>query len=145
VLPVPDTLRSVEPEPTTEPARTPAPLRIAAVLVAVEGTAIAVLGAAEALHTTSARVVMGVTTSLFFVGFGLALVACAWGLGRVATWARGPVLIAQLIALGMAWSFKDPDTWGISVLLAVPAVAVLVAMLHPATIAALYDHADDRG
>ncbi|MFL6059612.1 MAG: hypothetical protein ACJ72E_00165 [Marmoricola sp.] len=127
--------------PSVPPTRAPVPLRVAGVLVALEGTAIAVLGALEALNTSSLRVVMGATTSLFFVVFGLALVACAWGLSRVAAWARGPVLIAQLISLGMAWSFKAPDTWGISVLLAVPAVAVLIAMLHPATLAAL----DDEG
>jgi hypothetical protein len=143
-----DTLVSVDPDHPHDETSTglgapvaPLPLRVAAVLVGLEGIAITALGATEAIRTTSARVVMGATTALFFVVFGLALVACAWGLRRVSTYARGPVLIAQLIALGMAWSFKDPSTWGISVALAVPAVAVLVAMLHPATLAALDDHA----
>jgi Mn2+/Fe2+ NRAMP family transporter len=129
----------VETEPEHDRSSTPpAPLLVAAAVVGLEGLGTVVFGTLEALHTTSARVVMGTTTSLFFVAFGAALVACAWGLTRVATWARGPVLISQLIALGLAWNFRaGDDTWWISVMLAVPAVVALVAMLHPATIKAL--------
>ena len=99
-------------------------------------------GIAEAFHTTSARATMGVSTSLFFAVFGAALVLCAWGLSRSSAWARGPVLIAQLLALGLAWNFKDGDTWPASIALAVPAVAVLVSMLRPASLAALDDPAN---
>ena len=107
-----------------------------------QGLVSAGFGIAEALHTTSARATMGVTTSLFFVAFGAALVLCAWGLSRSSTWARGPVLIAQLISLGLAWNFRDGDTLPAAVGLAVPAVAVLVAMLRPDSIAALDDLGD---
>ncbi|RNL65287.1 hypothetical protein EFK50_04825 [Nocardioides marmoriginsengisoli] len=117
----------------------PTSLRVAAAVVAVEGIGTAVFGIFEAFHTTSARVVMGTTTALFFVGFGAALVACAWGLTRISSWARGPVLFTQLAGLGLAWNFRGDDTWWISVMLAVPAVVTLVAMLRPATIAALND------
>jgi len=141
----PDTLLFVDPEPSEAPngaptaasPAAPTPLRVAAVLVVLEGLAIAVLGALEAFHTTSSRAVMGVTTSLFFVAFGLALVACAWGLSRVSTWARGPVLLAQLIWLGLAWNFRHGDTLPIAIALAVPAVVVLVGMLNSASVEAL--------
>ena len=115
----------------------PRSLLVAAGLVVLEGLVGVGFGIAEALHTTSARATMGVTTSLFFAAFGAALVGCAWGLSRSGAWARGPVLIAQLLALGLAWNFKDGDTWPASIALAVPAIAVLVAMLRPASLAAL--------
>ncbi len=117
----------------------PPPLLVAAVVVALEGLGFVVFGAFEAVNTTSGRVVMGSTTALFFVGYGAALVLCAWGLSRVATWARGPVLIAQLLSLGLAWNFRDAETVWFAVLLAVPALVVLVGMLHPQTIEALND------
>jgi Mn2+/Fe2+ NRAMP family transporter len=100
---------------------------------------VVVFGAAEALETHSSRAVMGVTTSLFFVIFGIALLGSGWGLTRAQTWARGPVMIGQLIALGLAWNFRTGDTTLLAVVLAVPAVIVLIGMLHPQSIAAMND------
>ena len=130
--------------PSSRPwPRAPRSLLLAAALVGAEGLFGVGFGIAEAFHTTSARATMGVSTALFFAVFGAALVLCGWGLTRSSTWARGPVLIAQLLALGLAWNFKDGDTWPASVALAVPAVAVLVAMLRPASLAALDAAPDD--
>ncbi|MCW2787258.1 MAG: hypothetical protein JWP74_3775 [Marmoricola sp.] len=130
-------------DPEQQPLTAPVPLLVAAVVVALEGLGTAVYGLAEAFHTTSARVVMGTTTSLFFVVYGAGMVVCAHGLRRVQGWARGPVLIVQLISLGLAWNFRDRSTLPIALLLAIPAVVVLVAMLHPATLAALDPMGDD--
>lgn len=124
-------------------AGAPVPLLVAALVVALEGVGSMVFGIAEALHTTSARAVMGATTSLFFVGYGAGMVLCAWGLSRLHTWARGPVMIAQLISLGLAWNFRSGHTVAAAVALAVPAVVVLVGMLHPRTIEALNEPASD--
>lgn len=132
----------VEPPPSRPWPDAPRSLLLAAALVSAQGLVSAGFGVLEAFHTTSARATMGVTTSLFFVVFGAALVLCAWGLSRSSTWARGPVLIAQLISLGLAWNFRDGDTLPASIGLAVPAVAVLVAMLRPESIAALDDLGD---
>ena len=115
----------------------PAPLLVAAGVVLLEGVVSAAYGLAELLHLTGSRAVMGVTTAAFFLVYGVAMAFCAWGLTRVQVWARGPVLLAQLISLGLAWNFRTGDTWPISVALAVPAVVVLVGMLHPRTLAAL--------
>jgi hypothetical protein len=120
----------------------PRPLLLAAALVSLEGLVAVGFGIAEAFHTTSARATMGVTTSLFFVVFGAALVLCGWGLSRSSAWARGPVLIAQLISLGLAWNFRTGDTWPAALGMALPAVVVLVAMLRPESIAALDDFGD---
>jgi len=115
----------------------PAPLVTAAGLTLVEGLLTVMYGIGEAVHITSDRVVMGVTTSIFFVAYGAAMMVCAWGLNRLRTWARGPVLLAQLILLGLAWSFREGDTLPVAIGLAVPAVIVLVGMLVPSSVDAL--------
>jgi hypothetical protein len=115
----------------------PAPLIAAAGLTLVEGLLTAIYGVGEAVHVTSSRLVMGLTTSVFFVAYGAGLLLCAWGLNQVRSWARGPVLLTQLILLGLAWNFREGETLPIAIILAVPAVIVLAAMLHPQTVEAL--------
>ena len=51
-------------------------------------------------------------------------------------WARAPLLLSQLIQLGLAWSFHGSNTDWISVVLAVPALFVTVVLLLPRTTAA---------
>ena len=115
----------------------PAPLVTAAGLTLVEGLLTVMFGITEALHVTSQRAVMGLTTALFFVAYGAAMVVCAWGLHRLHTWARGPVLLAQLIWLGLAWNFREGETLPLAIGLAVPAAIVLVGMLVPSSVDAL--------
>lgn len=130
----------MDPDITERPERhAPVPLLVAAAVVALEGLFAVVFGAAEALNITSGRAVMGVTTALFFVAFGGGVLFCAWGLSRVRSWARGPVMLTQLMSLGLAWNFRGGETAWISVVLLVPAVIGLIGMLHPQTVAALND------
>ena len=49
-------------------------------------------------------------------------------------------MVAQVIFLGLAWSFRGGDTTWVAIVLAVVAVVVLAGLLHPASIDAL-----DRG
>ena len=118
-------------------SQTPLPLRIAAVVVLLEGLATIGFGISEVLHLNTDRLVMGATTALFFVVYGAALVVCAWGLSLPRSWARGPLLFAQLVWLGLAWNFREGETWPIAVLLAVAGALTLVGMLHPRSIEAL--------
>ena len=120
----------------------PPPLVTAAGLTLVEGLLTIGYGLGEAAHLNADRLVMGVTTSLFFVGYGAAMILCAWGLNRVRSWARGPVLLAQLIWLGLAWNFREGETLPLAIGLAVPAVIVLAGLLHPRSIEAL-EHGPD--
>ena len=117
----------------------PAPLLVAAGLVAGQGAVLVVLGVLEAASTRAERLALGLTTSLFFLGFGALLLVCAWSLRGRRSWARAPVLFAQLVELGLAWSFRSSETVLIPIGLAVLALVVLVGVLHPASIAAL-DH-----
>lgn len=125
------------PDPIGTDPEAPGPLRVAAVVVALQGAFAVVFGAAEALNTSAERAVMGTTTSIFFIGFGLGLLFCAWGLSKVRPWARGPVMLAQLMSLGLAWNFRGGETAWISVVLMIPAVIGLIGMLHPRTLEAL--------
>jgi hypothetical protein len=117
----------------------PRPLLVAAVLAALEALALLVAAVLELVHISGLRVTMGVTTAAFFLGYGVALALCAWGLTRLAGWARAPVVLAQLIQLGVAWSFRGGETTAVTVVLALVAVAVLVGIFHPASTAALVD------
>jgi hypothetical protein len=110
---------------------------VAAALVFVEGLLLGVFGVTEVLSLDSDRLTMGITVSMFFTLFALLLLACAWGLTRLRPWARGPVLLAQVIQLGLAWNFKSGSTVPVAVGLAVVAVLVLAGVLHPRSIEAL--------
>ena len=74
---------------------------------------------------------------MFFLAYGGVLLACARGLHTVRPWARGPVLLSQLILLGLAWNFKDGSTLPIAIGLALAAAIVLAGLLHPRSIDAL--------
>ena len=109
----------------------PAPLVVAASLAAVEAVMLASLGILELASLRLARLTMGATTAIFFVAAAAGLAWCAWSLWRVRRWARGPVVMTQLICLGLAWNFWDGQTKAISVGLAVVAIVVLAGLLHP--------------
>lgn len=144
---IPDRSRADEPEEdpiTRSPYSrhgTPAPLAAAAGLTLVQGLLTLLYGLGEVLNIDTGRLTMGVTTSIFFVAYGAGLLLCAWGLNAVRTWARGPVLLAQLIWLGLAWNFRDGSTLPVAIVLAVAAVLTLAGLLHPRSIEAL-EHAD---
>ncbi|MEI5674771.1 MULTISPECIES: hypothetical protein [unclassified Nocardioides] len=124
---------------TVDRPAAPRPLLAAALLAALEALALLVSAVLELVNVSGVRVTMGLTTALFFLVYGAALGLCAWGLTRLALWSRAPVVLAQLIQLGVAWSFRGGETTAVSVVLAVVAVAVLVGIFHPASTAALVD------
>ena len=126
--------------PDTAP---PPPLLVAASLAAVEAFVLAALGLLELANLRSIRLTMGVTTAAFFLAAAAGLGWCAWSLWKVRRWARGPVVMAQLIQLGLAWNLwagsTKPLSAGLAVGIAVVALIVLAGMLHPASIEALND------
>jgi hypothetical protein len=121
------------------PAETPPPLVVAASLVAVEGGLVVLFAVLELGNLDSARLTMGLTTTAFFAAYGVALVLLAWFLHRGRSWARSPVLLAQLIQLGTAWSFRGGGTTWVAICLALVAVVVAAGVLHPASMDALSD------
>ncbi len=115
----------------------PAPLTVAASLVAVEAALLLLQGVAELFALAGERLVMGVTTSLFFLIYGAGLGFCAVALWRLKSWARAPVVVAQLLQLLVAWSFLGGSTTWVAVGLGVLALLVLAGVLHPASTDAL--------
>ena len=125
------------PLPGPEQSRVPPPLVVAASLVAVEAVSLVIFGVVELRSLESSKLAMGITTALFFAVYGVGLGVFAWLLYRRQSWVRAPVVLAQLIQLGVAWSFRSGGTAVVSVLLTVVAVVVLVGVFHPASLRAV--------
>lgn len=130
------------PGPDQGPA--PAPLVVATSLVALEAVFLVLFGLAELRALSATKLAMGITTSLFFITYGVGLGVFGWLLHRLRSWTRAPVVLAQLIQLGVAWSFRSGGTAVVSVVLTVVAVLVLVGIFHPASLRAV-DEEDRSG
>lgn len=120
-------------------ASAPKPLIIAAGTTLVQGLVFLIYAVLEIFTTDQSRVVMGATTSIFFLLYGVGLALCAWRLSRAEAWARSPVVLAQLIHLGLAWSFWGQETRWVSLGLVLVSGVVLIGLFHPASVRALAD------
>jgi uncharacterized membrane protein (DUF2068 family) len=115
---------------------------LAAGLLALEGLlglgyAVVALG-----EVRFSRAVVGVGVAM--AAFGLLLILVARGVFLVRRWSRGPAVVAQLILLPIAWSFRGgPTTW-VSGALAALAIAVLVGVLHPRSTAVFVGQRADK-
>ena len=133
-----------EPEadnPEAENAEEPVPstaIKVAAALVALEALALVGLAVAELVNIDSKHPSVGITAAVFFLLYAAGIALCARGLLRLSSWCRGPIVLAQLIELGVAWSFRGGETTWVAILLAIPAVVVLAVIFSPATTQALY-------
>ena len=123
----------------------PAPLTVAVSLTVIQGLALVTLGVLEVASASSSRLALAITTTVFFVGYGIALGFCAWSVHRGSSWARSPIVLTQLIQLGVAWSFRGDPTTLLAVGLTVIALIIIAGMLHPASVDYLADEyaADD--
>lgn len=129
---------------TPRPTPTPAPLVVAASLVAVEGILLLGYAVLELASLETDRAAVALTTSAFFAVYGGFLVLAAWAVTHRRSWARSPIVLAQLIQLGVAWSFRGGETTWVAVAMAVVAVVVLVGLLSPASIEALSEADAER-
>jgi hypothetical protein len=113
-------------------------MKVAAAVVCLEGLTLIAIGVAEIFAISSDRVALGVTNTVFFLLYGFLLLWCAWSLLGGRSWSRSPIVLTQLIQLGVAWSFVGGDTRWLAALLAAPAAGVLAVMLAPSTTEVLY-------
>lgn len=126
----------------TRSPNTPAPLLVAASLVALEGLLLALLAVVELGSLSSERLMLGLTTTVFFLAYAALLVWAARAVTRGRSWARSPIVLSQLILLGLAWNNRDTPV--VAGALAVVAVVVIAGLLHPDSIEALADE-PERG
>jgi hypothetical protein len=118
------------------PRTAPAPVLVATALAAVEAAVLVLLGVAELWSLSSERLAMGGTTAAFFLLYGAGLGVCAWSLRRLLSWSRAPVVLTQLIALGLAWNFRGGETTLVAVALLVVSLVVLAGVFHPSSVRA---------
>ena len=123
------------------PDDNPPPLTVAASLVAVQGFVLVALAVLELVNASSERLSLGVSTAVFFLVYGGLLLLCAWALTQQQGWTRGPVLITQLIQLGLAWNLWGGSTKPLSVGLGAVALVVIAGLVHPASTGVLEEDA----
>lgn len=116
-----------EPDPATPP-----PLVVAAGLAGIEGVVMVGYAVSELFRLTSGRVGLGLAVAGFFALYGVFLGVCGWGLLHGRVWARGPVVLTQLLMLGLAWGVRD--TLGLAIPVAVVAAVALAGTWHPASV-----------
>jgi hypothetical protein len=121
------------PKPVREDPAAPRSLRLAALVVGLEAVLIAV-GALVllwlTLTSTPDSVARAIAEVVAIAAGAAVLGAAAVGLARVASWARGPVIVLQLIlaALGYTTAFEaERPLVGVPVLVLVAAVLYLLA------------------
>ncbi|GAA1525457.1 hypothetical protein [Nocardioides humi] len=127
--------------PSDPQATNPPPLTVAASLAAVQGLVLLILAVLELASVSSSRLGFGLSTAVFFAAYGALLIGAALALWRRHGWARGPVLITQLIVLGLAWNLREHVLAAVG--LAAVALVVVAAVVQPDTIAALEDRPED--
>ena len=111
--------------------RAPKPLKITIIITMIQAAIAVIIGLLELFNLVASRATMGAVTTIFFVLYGSFLIVAARQLSKLSPWARGPVLLSQLIWLGVAWSFIGGDTTWVAVVLALSALAALAGLLHP--------------
>ncbi|RLV56802.1 hypothetical protein D9V41_03215 [Aeromicrobium phragmitis] len=107
-------------------------LGIAGLVSGLQGLALVVLAVADLAHLGDDRLGLGIGIAVVLIVLGAGLLAAAAGVALARQGARGPVLVAQLIALGLAWNLRGAEdsvvTW-LQPLLVVTAVIVLGCLL----------------
>ena len=113
------------------PGRRPPTIVVAAVLLALEGLVGLGYAGIAVGQVRMSRAVVGLGVAILMAAFGLLLLVVARGVFQGRRWSRGPAVVAQLILLPIAWSFRGGVTTWVSVTLAALAIAVLIGLLHP--------------
>jgi peptidoglycan/LPS O-acetylase OafA/YrhL len=119
-----------------DPAKQPATVRYAAILVGIEGIAalimVVVLGV-RGFAGGDAKVAFG--TAGWFAIIGAAVLAAAWALWSGRRWGRGIAVFTQLLLLPVTWYIAvGSHQWRYGVPIAIVALGVLVLMFSPSAL-----------
>src|SRR4051794_23902852 len=123
------------------PTAAPRPLRVAALLTAVEGAGLVVAGLVQLGLTAFGDpedVGRALFVGVFAVLVGIGLVLLARALDRRRRAARTPVVVVQLLALPVGYSLTfDADRVYVGLPLLVLAVVILLLLFTPESLSAL--------
>jgi hypothetical protein len=120
-------------------ASAPAPLLLAAGLTALEALAMVILAIVELASFSASRMALGVTTTVFFIAYAAGLAFCARAVVRGDSWARSPIVLAQVLQGLVATSFWGGQTKLVAVAMVVVALVTLVGVFHPRSLKHLTD------
>lgn len=112
---------------------------IAVILVVIEAVVYLVLAVLAVTDRSGATFATGAGIGLFFAFYGLAQLFAARKLLAWHIWARGPLLFAQLVQLGLAWGLRDSKEQWLAILMAASAAVALGCLVAPAVTRALID------
>lgn len=115
----------------------PPPLTVATSIAALEAALLILQGLALLPSLEGERLAMGLTSVAFFLVYGGFLGYCAWQVYRLRSWARAPLVLAQLIQILVGASFWGGATTIIAVVAVVLGLLALAGIFHPASLAAL--------
>lgn len=121
-------------DPSSSPGAVPPPLLAAASLAGGQGLLLVGLGVLELASLSRERLSLGVGVAVFFLGLSALVLAAARALQQGAAWGRGPVLLVQLVQLGVAWTNRSELPMLVTGLLVVTAVAAVLGVIHPASV-----------
>jgi hypothetical protein len=110
---------------------------VAVSLAALEAALLILQGLALIPALEGERLVMGSTSVAFFVLYGGFLGYCAWSVYRLHSWARAPLVLAQLIQILVGASFWGGTTTIVAIIAVVVGLLTLAGIFHPASLAAL--------
>jgi peptidoglycan/LPS O-acetylase OafA/YrhL len=116
----------------------PATVRQAGVVVALEGVALVVVAAilvARAIGGAHEKAISGYGTAVWYVVMGAAVLAAGWALWTGRRWGRGLAVFAQLLLLPIAWYIAvGSQQWAYGVPVALVAVGALALLFSPSAL-----------
>lgn len=112
-------------------------VRIAALIIALEGLGYLAFVALELGDVTGARLAIGLGSVVLLIGYAAFHGWAAWRLLSLAEHSRGAAVVIQLLQIGLAWSLRDLEPVVIPAALVGAAFAVLVIVLHPSVTRAI--------
>ncbi|MFE6645358.1 hypothetical protein ACFVJS_02265 [Nocardioides sp. NPDC057772] len=111
-------------------------LLLTVIAAGVEAAAMLLWGALEFVRIPdAASLTTAVAGGMFFLLCAAGIGWCAFMIWRLESWSRAPLVLVQLIVLGLAWNLRED--LAISGGLALVALVALVGIFAPPSIAAL--------
>lgn len=117
-------------DPTAAPAPGPVPvaLRLGVGVIGLQTLVVVGYALTELVYGAVERSGTAVAVALFLGAYGVGIGWAAWLLLRCRSSARSPLVLAQLLHLGLAWNMRDEPTTLAGVALAVSAVLALAGL-----------------